>query len=691
MTRREEYRQRFSGFWKKYRKNRKGMVGLIIILFFLTIALFAPLIAPWPSPGFAPALAFPTWLLPFHSTGFQSIHPVENWHFNNDANGWRSNASVEGIGYTVVNNSHFNDNADGWVFSAVGGGVSITDAFYRSTAGSDLVDGSGPGCYTIQYYDLRDDLDYGRTDAYFDYNFTFDADRYPPGLASFYPSRVSVSYSIIFIIENNYVILPAANVIFSLEMINSSGPPIEIFSSTYQTSGTFGWFARTKNMPSEDIISTFTTTQNMTLRFHFVFQNYNAENTPYMRIHLDDIQCSIENSYTYTTTNPQMEGQHTTQDGSSLTGPGSFRFYYTDTDNSSYYVSSSGWIQTDITWDYYDRPKTAYLRYNYKIENLTAWGDAQIHIIQECYVEANGWTEEILRSDAITENRDWTSSPEWAWNDFMITNTFERRGTLWIRLRILITDPTPEDTPSFIIFLDDCTLEIVGNYHGFLGAGQSGEDIWAQLLWGAQNAFRVAIIAALIATISGLVVGLIAGYYGGIIDEILSRLTDFFLIIPGLALMIVLAAILQPRWWNIVWIIALIGWTSTARIVRSKVITEKQRAYVDAARAIGASDFYIISKHILPIVIPILFAQFILAAAGALLAEAGLAFLGLTHPLDVSWGRMLMQAFQSGASYIGAWWYVFFPGLCILFLALAFTLVGYAIDEVLNPPDHVQS
>ena len=119
-------------------------------------------------------------------------------------------------------------------------------------------------------------VDYGRTDAYFDYNFTFDADRYPPGLASYYPSRVSVSYSIRLIIENNYITLPAANIIFSLEIINSSGPPIEIFSQTYQTSGTFGWYARTKNMPSEDISSTFTATQNMTLRFHFVFHNYNA-------------------------------------------------------------------------------------------------------------------------------------------------------------------------------------------------------------------------------------------------------------------------------------------------------------------------------------------------------------------------------------------------------------------------------
>jgi peptide/nickel transport system permease protein len=149
--------------------------------------------------------------------------------------------------------------------------------------------------------------------------------------------------------------------------------------------------------------------------------------------------------------------------------------------------------------------------------------------------------------------------------------------------------------------------------------------------------------------------------------------------------MIVLAAILSPGWYNIVLVIALIGWTGTARLVRSQVLAERQRAYVEAARAIGASDLYIIFRHVLPNVTPLLFAQITLGVAGSILSEAGLAFLGLTHPHDVSWGRMLMQASQSGAYAEGAWWYVLFPGICIVFLALSFTLVGYAVDEILNP------
>jgi peptide/nickel transport system permease protein len=195
----------------------------------------------------------------------------------------------------------------------------------------------------------------------------------------------------------------------------------------------------------------------------------------------------------------------------------------------------------------------------------------------------------------------------------------------------------------------------------------------------------VGLCAAFIATFVGLIVGLISGYFGGLVDEVLMRVTDFFLVIPGLPLMIVLAAILEPRWYNIVLVIALVGWTGTARLVRSQVLAERQKAYVEAAHAIGASDLYIIFRHILPNVTPLLFAQITLGVAGAILSEAGLSFLGLTHPYDVSWGRMLQAASQGGAYTQGAWWYLFFPGMCIVLLAMSFTLVGYAVDEILNP------
>ncbi len=476
-----------------------------------------------------------------------------------------------------------------------------------------------------------------------------------------------------------------ADAIFSVEVTNSSGPDVIVYSRRYRTTGALAWSTRTRDMSPENITMTFTTTDLMALRFHLQFRNPIGVDMPQMVCRLDDLQLTIQARYTDQTNNQLMDGQWDGTTGSNVSGPGSFLITYNDNDSLTYYLSSSASIQTDFTWDYYDRPKEAYLRYAYDIKVIGDWGDAYINIIQECYVENTGMTTQIFRGDNIFNERTWAPSPEKVWDAFTITDTFNQRGKLWIILRILVTDPTPEDTPTFNIHLDDLNFEILGSFYGNLGAGQYGEDLWSQLLWGSRIALVVGLTAAFIATFVGLIVGLISGYFGGLVDEVLMRITDFFLIIPGLPLIIVLAAILEPRWWNIVLVIALVGWTGTARLVRSQVLAERQRAYVEAARAIGASDLYIIFRHVLPNVTPLLFAQITLGVAGSILSEAGLSFLGLTHPYDVSWGRMLFQASGAGAYSEGAWWYVLFPGLFIVLLALSFTLVGYAVDEILNP------
>jgi len=163
------------------------------------------------------------------------------------------------------------------------------------------------------------------------------------------------------------------------------------------------------------------------------------------------------------------------------------------------------------------------------------------------------------------------------------------------------------------------------------------------------------------------------------------RVVDFLLVIPGLPLMMVLAAFLGASIQNIIIVIAILGWTGTSRLIRSQVLAEKNKAYVESARAIGASDTYIMFRHILPNVTPILFANITLGVVGAILSEAGLSFLGLTNPEDPSWGRMLADARTGGAFTTGAWWVVLFPGLMITLLSLAFTFVGHTLDQVLNP------
>lgn len=226
---------------------------------------------------------------------------------------------------------------------------------------------------------------------------------------------------------------------------------------------------------------------------------------------------------------------------------------------------------------------------------------------------------------------------------------------------------------------------IYGNYFGILGTTDKGADAFSQLIYGAQISLIIGVLATGLSTAVGVIVGMTAGYFGGKVDEALMRVVDFLLVIPGLPLMMVLAAFLGPSIGNIILVISILGWTGTSRLIRSQVLAEKNKAYVESARAIGASDTYIIFRHILPNVTPILFANITLGVVGAILSEAGLSFLGLTDPSVASWGRMLADARDSGGFSSGAWWVVVFPGMMITALSLAFTFVGHTLDQVLNP------
>jgi len=231
----------------------------------------------------------------------------------------------------------------------------------------------------------------------------------------------------------------------------------------------------------------------------------------------------------------------------------------------------------------------------------------------------------------------------------------------------------------------DIKMVAYGEYFGILGTTNWGADAWAQLIYGSRISISIGLLATALSTAVGVIVGMVAGYFGGKIDEVLMRVVDFLLVIPGLPLMMVLAAFLGASIQNIIIVIAILGWTGTSRLIRSQVLAEKNKAYVESARAIGASDTYIMFRHILPNVTPILFANITLGVVGAILAEAGLSFLGLTNPEDPSWGRMLADARTGGAFTTGAWWVVLFPGLMITMLSLSFTFVGHTLDQVLNP------
>lgn len=217
-----------------------------------------------------------------------------------------------------------------------------------------------------------------------------------------------------------------------------------------------------------------------------------------------------------------------------------------------------------------------------------------------------------------------------------------------------------------------------------LGTDHLGRNVLPLLVLGARTSLTVGLAATIMSTVIGTVIGLLAGISRGWRAAIVLRIIDFFLIIPGLVLAIVLGAVLGSSTWTIVTAIGVTSWAGTARMIRAQTLSLDARGYVERARALGASSSHIAVKHILPGVMPLVLANTSLTVGVAIISEATLAFLGISGG-TISWGTMLQQAMGSGAAVAGYWWLIVCPGLAILIVVLAFTLVSRALETVVNP------
>jgi len=221
---------------------------------------------------------------------------------------------------------------------------------------------------------------------------------------------------------------------------------------------------------------------------------------------------------------------------------------------------------------------------------------------------------------------------------------------------------------------------------GFLlGTDDMGRDILGALIYGARISLMIGVFATLISVFIGTFIGIVSGFAGGKTDSILMRFTDGFMVLPKLPLIMILAALLGSSTRNIIIVLGLTSWTGTARLVRSQTLSVKERPFIERAISVGAGKGYIMYRHILPNVFPLVFSNTILVTATAILTETTLSFLGLGNPMVPSWGQILRGAFTSGAVSIGAWWFFVPAGLCVIFLVLGFTFLGYSFDEILNP------
>jgi peptide/nickel transport system permease protein len=218
-----------------------------------------------------------------------------------------------------------------------------------------------------------------------------------------------------------------------------------------------------------------------------------------------------------------------------------------------------------------------------------------------------------------------------------------------------------------------------------LGLDDAGIDMVTLLMQGARVSLVVGFAASLLAVFLGTLVGLLAGYYGGRTDNVLMRITDYFLVIPDLVLMIVIASIWGQNLRNIIIVIGGLLWTWTARVVRSQVKSVRERVYVRRSIALGGSNRHTIFRHVLPQVAPLIVANWVLLIAIAIFDETALAYLGLSDPTAVSWGKLISNASDAAAVSAGAWWAIVPPGVCVAAVILSCTMIGQALEDTLNP------
>ncbi len=218
-----------------------------------------------------------------------------------------------------------------------------------------------------------------------------------------------------------------------------------------------------------------------------------------------------------------------------------------------------------------------------------------------------------------------------------------------------------------------------------LGLDDGGIDMVTLLMWGTRISLVVGFAATAVSILIGGTVGLAAGYFGGKVDTVLMRITDYFIVIPDVPLMIVVAAIWGPSIGHIIIVIGILLWTGTARVLRAQVKSVRERVYVQRSRALGASHWRIVGRHVLPQVAPLLIANTVLTVAVAIFDETALSFLGLGDPSRISLGKVIENAFERAAISSGAWWAIVPPGILVALIILSCSLIGGALEDSLNP------
>jgi peptide/nickel transport system permease protein len=227
-------------------------------------------------------------------------------------------------------------------------------------------------------------------------------------------------------------------------------------------------------------------------------------------------------------------------------------------------------------------------------------------------------------------------------------------------------------------------LQQPGNGHP-LGTNDLGQDIFSQLVYGSRITLLFGFCSALLSVLISTSVGIVLGYYGGLFDELVSRLIEIFMPIPIFPLLIVLTAFFSPGVLQISLLMGILGSIHGIRVIRAQVLSLTQTNFIEGARAIGASDFRIMSRHILPNVMPVVMVKFVSSSQHMLVMGVGLSFIGLWDTTTVDWGTMIQNSYSSGGMALGLWWWLLPPGIAVIGISLALAMIGYSFEEKFNP------
>jgi peptide/nickel transport system permease protein len=349
-------------------------------------------------------------------------------------------------------------------------------------------------------------------------------------------------------------------------------------------------------------------------------------------------------------------------------------------------------ISKTFSWDYSNPPKRFRSTLSFKAEDV----EGTALNIRLVLVDTKG-EEHIMWQRDISSDTSWTY-PEYKVDSYSIKVKmqypegvfadpahiiFNGTGSYEYYFQASFENIDADSTDTTHLYVDDLNIELMGTCYGILGTDQWGRDLYSQLAHGAKTSLFVGILSAFISVTIGLIVGLFAGFSGGLVDEVSMRFADMLLVIPFLPLLLILIAILGQSVLNIILVISLLGWMGFSRTVRSQVLSLKERAFIEAARAAGGSTTHITIRHILPNVMGLVYVSLATNVPAAIVSEASLSFLGLGDPSIMSWGQMLYNVVFYAA--IKELYWVIPPGLCIALLAVSFVMMGFSLDEILNP------